>query len=71
MSERQWGFKTRSLHAGSSPDPQTGARAVPIYQTSAFVFETALNNVDLPTLGKPTIPHFNPIYLLITFIPTY
>ena len=33
------GFSTRSLHAGQKPDPATGARAVPIYQTTSFVFE--------------------------------
>ena len=37
--ERQFGFHTRSLHAGQRPDPVTGARAVPIYQTSSYVFE--------------------------------
>src|SRR3984957_17511538 len=37
--ERQMGFSTRSLHAGQKPDPATGARAVPIYQTTSFVFE--------------------------------
>jgi O-acetylhomoserine (thiol)-lyase len=39
--ERQFGFHTRALHAGQRPDPATGARAVPIYQTSSFVFEDA------------------------------
>ena len=31
-------------------------------------FVNALNNVDLPTFGKPTIPHLNPIYLLFTVL---
>jgi O-acetylhomoserine (thiol)-lyase len=35
------GFRTRAVHAGGRPDPTTGARAVPIYQTSSFVFEDA------------------------------
>ncbi len=35
------GFATRAIHAGSSPDPATGARATPIYQTTAFVFDDA------------------------------
>ncbi|WP_423750927.1 O-acetylhomoserine aminocarboxypropyltransferase/cysteine synthase family protein [Salinirarus marinus] len=35
------GFHTRSLHAGQSPDPATGARAPPIYQTTSYVFEDA------------------------------
>src|SRR5665213_2261428 len=34
----EWGFETRQIHAGTSPDPTTGARAVPIYQTTSFVF---------------------------------
>jgi O-acetylhomoserine (thiol)-lyase len=39
--ERKTGFFTRSLHAGQKPDPATGARAVPIYQTTSFVFENS------------------------------
>ena len=34
-----FGFDTRSIHAGQRPDPTTGARAVPIYQTTSYVFE--------------------------------
>ena len=34
-----FGFATRALHAGQRPDPTTGARAVPIYQTTSYVFE--------------------------------
>ncbi len=34
-----YGFETLSVHAGAQPDPATGARATPIYQTTAFVFE--------------------------------
>jgi O-acetylhomoserine (thiol)-lyase len=37
-SDRSFGFETRMLHAGHIPDSQNGARAVPIYQTSSFVF---------------------------------
>jgi len=37
--ERVFGFATRALHAGQKPDPATGARAVPIYQTTSYVFE--------------------------------
>ncbi|MGC0421844.1 bifunctional o-acetylhomoserine/o-acetylserine sulfhydrylase [Embleya sp. AB8] len=33
-----WSFETRQIHAGAAPDPTTGARAVPIYQTTSFVF---------------------------------
>jgi O-acetylhomoserine (thiol)-lyase len=33
-----WGFETRQIHAGAEPDPTTGARAVPIYQTTSYTF---------------------------------
>src|SRR4051812_45484936 len=36
---RRLGFETRQVHAGQRPDPNTGARAVPIYQTTSYVFE--------------------------------
>src|ERR1700722_13094275 len=36
-----YGFSTLSVHAGAQPDPATGARATPIYQTTAFAFEDA------------------------------
>src|SRR4029450_9334584 len=36
---REFGFETRQGHAGQRPDPNTGARAVPIYQTTSYVFE--------------------------------
>ena len=36
-----WGFETQQIHAGQSPDPHTGARALPIYQTTAYVFADA------------------------------
>ena len=36
---REFGFHTRAVHAGGRPEPTTGARAVPIYQTSSYVFE--------------------------------
>ncbi|TFB51513.1 O-acetylhomoserine aminocarboxypropyltransferase/cysteine synthase family protein [Cryobacterium tagatosivorans] len=39
MADREYGFKTRAIHAGNIPDAVTGARALPIYQTSAFVFD--------------------------------
>src|SRR5262245_41528934 len=38
---REFGFDTRAGHAGQRPDPTTGARAMPIYQTTSFVFEDA------------------------------
>jgi O-acetylhomoserine (thiol)-lyase len=39
MTERTPGFATLAIHAGATPDPATGARATPIYQTSSFVFD--------------------------------
>lgn len=41
MTERQLGFDTLAIHAGAAPDPATGARQVPIYQTTAYVFRDA------------------------------
>ena len=46
-SERQWGFRTRAVHAGARPEPTTGARAVPIFQTTSFVFESTADAADL------------------------
>ncbi len=44
------GFHTRSLHAGQDPDPATGARAPPIYQTTSYVFDDADYAADLYAL---------------------
>lgn len=52
MSDRTWGFRTRALHAGGAPDPTTGARAVPIYQTTSFVFEDSADAANLFALQK-------------------
>lgn len=41
MSQRAPGFNTLAVHAGAKPDPATGARAVPIYQTTSYVFDDA------------------------------
>ena len=41
MADREFGFETLCLHAGQIPDAQTGARAVPLYQTTSYVFESA------------------------------
>lgn len=41
MSDREFGFDTKCVHAGQQPDPTTGARAVPIHQTTAYVFDSA------------------------------
>lgn len=53
MSEN-WSFETRQIHAGQQPDPQTGARALPIYQSTSFVFpdaQTAADRFALQDLG--------------------
>ncbi len=39
-SDRNWGFRTRAIHAGNIPDAVHGSRALPIHQTSAFVFDS-------------------------------
>src|SRR5262245_54250282 len=49
---RQMGFFTRSLHAGQKPDKETLARAVPIYQTTSFVFEDSDHAAQLFALQK-------------------
>jgi O-acetylhomoserine (thiol)-lyase len=55
MADRQFGFDTLSLHAGQIPDAATGSRAVPIYQTSAYVFDSpehAASLFNLQTFGN-------------------
>jgi O-acetylhomoserine (thiol)-lyase len=49
---RPLGFNTRALHAGYRPDPTTGARAVPIYQSTSFVFEDCDHAAALFALQK-------------------
>jgi O-acetylhomoserine (thiol)-lyase len=69
MDDRhQFGFDTLAIHAGQRPDPETGARAMPIYATSSFVFEDAQQAADLFALqtygnlysriGNPTVAAF-------------
>ncbi|MFD5556941.1 bifunctional o-acetylhomoserine/o-acetylserine sulfhydrylase [Streptomyces sp. NPDC127068] len=48
-----WSFETRQIHAGAEPDPTTGARAVPIYQTSSFVFRDTQHAANLFSLAEP------------------
>src|SRR5580658_1544749 len=38
-ANQTYGFETRAIHAGAAPDPTTGARSTPIYQTTAYVFD--------------------------------
>src|SRR5512140_2053781 len=55
MNERIPGFSTLAIHAGAQPDPTTGARATPIYQTTSFVFEDvdhAASLFGLQTFGN-------------------
>jgi len=49
---RQLGFSTRSLHAGHTPDKATNARAVPIYQTTSYVFDDSTHAAELFALQK-------------------
>lgn len=67
-SQEEYGFDTRAIHAGQRPDPETGARAMPIYATTSFVFEDAQHAADLFSLqtfgniytriGNPTTAAF-------------
>jgi len=59
----EWGFETRQVHAGTSPDTATGARTVPIYQTASYVFrdtEHAANLFALSELGNIYTRIMNP-----------
>jgi len=68
MSDREFGFRTRALHAGSRPDPRTGARATPIFQTTSYVFDDTADAAELfalqkygliySRLGNPTVSVF-------------
>ena len=57
----EFGIDTLALHAGQEPDPATGARAVPIYQTTSYVFESAEHAANLFALRE-----FGNIYTRIT-----
>ncbi|GHG27072.1 bifunctional o-acetylhomoserine/o-acetylserine sulfhydrylase [Streptomyces albogriseolus] len=48
-----WSFETKQVHAGAEPDPTTGARATPIYQTTSFVFRDTQHAADLFALAEP------------------
>jgi O-acetylhomoserine (thiol)-lyase len=47
MQDRSFGFATRAIHAGTPPDPTTGSRTMPIYQTAAYVFGTTEQAAEL------------------------
>src|SRR3978361_1722472 len=61
----EYGFETRAVHAGAAPDPTTGARSTPIYQTTAYVFDDVDHAASLfnlqnfgyiyPRLNNPTV----------------
>ncbi|MFB4426634.1 bifunctional o-acetylhomoserine/o-acetylserine sulfhydrylase [Streptomyces sp. QL37] len=48
-----WSFETKQIHSGAVPDPTTGARAVPIYQSTSFVFKDTKHAADLFSLAEP------------------
>ena len=63
MPDRQFGFETLCLHAGQIPDAATGARAMPIYQTTSFVFDSAdhaASLFNLQTFGNVSYADLQP-----------
>src|SRR5829696_8710083 len=48
----QWGFETTQVHAGQVPDSATGARALPIYQTTSYVFNDTAHAANLFALKE-------------------
>ncbi|MFO7247067.1 MAG: PLP-dependent transferase, partial [Bacillota bacterium] len=50
---RQYQIETLAVHAGQAPDPATGARAVPIYQSTSFVFHNTDHAAQLFNLDEP------------------
>ena len=63
MADRKFGFETLCLHAGTQPDPTTGARAAPIYQSTAYVFDSAdhaASLFNLQTFGNIYTRIMNP-----------
>ena len=68
MAERNFGFRTRALHAGTPPDAETGARALPIHLSTSFVFDSTEHAAELFALrtygniytriGNPTVAAF-------------
>ncbi len=53
MSAEAWSFETKQIHSGAAPDPATGARATPIYQTTSYVFRDSQHGADLFSLAEP------------------
>ena len=55
MTDKKWGFDTLQIHAGQTPDSDYGSRALPIHQTTSFVFpdaETAAGRFALTAPGN-------------------
>jgi O-acetylhomoserine (thiol)-lyase len=52
MTDASWGFETRQIHAGQVPDAETGARAVPIYQTTSYQFRDSAHAANLFGLAE-------------------
>jgi O-acetylhomoserine (thiol)-lyase len=52
VNEKHFGFGTQAVHAGRRPDPMTGSRAVPIYQTTAYIFEDTAHAANLFALQR-------------------
>ncbi|MCG8501781.1 MAG: homocysteine synthase [Firmicutes bacterium] len=52
MSKKEYKFDTLQVHGGQTPDPATGARAVPIYQTTSYVFDNAEHAANLFALKE-------------------
>ena len=63
MTDRKFGIETQCLHAGQIPDPVTGSRAVPIHQTTSYVFDStdhAASLFNLQTFGNTYVRLTNP-----------
>src|ERR1700691_5179777 len=68
MNDHSFGFRTRALHAGAPPDPTTGARALRLYMSTSFVFDSTEHAAELFALrtygniysriGNPTVAAF-------------
>jgi O-acetylhomoserine (thiol)-lyase len=52
MTDPSWGFETRQIHSGQEADPSTGARAVPIYQTTSYQFRDTAHAANLFALAE-------------------
>ena len=68
MTEQNWHFETKQVHSGAQPDPTTNARAVPIYQTTSYVFnstEHAKNLFALTEFGNIYTRIMNPTQAVV------